>query len=195
MRVLCYAFGGPHHVRKLEKFPHPDCPYWTFDAPLGCSLATEDADQLTRLVVAATEYGVRAELSSAGPRYVKVHLHPRFAREGFFPHGARRLVDHADNFNWERRLFNANVEAGALHPASFHAAGPREIVESARQMRAAMQAEIEAGKGFEHGDTPIEQLEAVQRESRRAQQAFEACVSGAPLRYYQPHKPSATAAP
>jgi len=69
------VFGGVHRVRKLENRGH-----YYLCVPHG-SLATYDDDKLTRIVIAAHKYGVRAEVQSNGMHGLKILLHNRMSRE------------------------------------------------------------------------------------------------------------------
>ena len=80
-RLLNRVFRGLHHCPKIKK-QGGDFPWWEIN-PYG-DLATYDLDTLTRLVIAAHDECVRAEISSSGPRRVRVLLHPRYGREGDF---------------------------------------------------------------------------------------------------------------
>lgn len=70
------VFGGAHHVAKLERKGH----YYQC-VPYG-TLATYDDDRLTRVVIAAHKYGLRAEVDNYGMRGVKILLHNRASRTG-----------------------------------------------------------------------------------------------------------------
>ncbi len=80
-QMLSCVFGGMHHVYSLKKTPGP-YPFWT------CihhgDFSTFDFDVLTKLVLAAHHYCVRASISNGGPRAVKIMLHPRKNRDGGF---------------------------------------------------------------------------------------------------------------
>ena len=82
-RVVDYTFGGDHHVGKITKTIE-GCGYewWKFAVITG--IATQDSDELTKLVVASLAYGVRVELVASGPRRIGLTLHPRNVREGAF---------------------------------------------------------------------------------------------------------------
>ncbi len=69
------VFGGVHRVRKLENRGH-----YYMCVPHG-SLATYDDDKLTRIVIAAHKYGVRAEVQSNGMHGLKILLHNCTSRE------------------------------------------------------------------------------------------------------------------
>lgn len=75
--VLAFTFHGIHHCDNIEK--NPD--FWRTKTS---SLATFDFDGLTRLVIAAHAYGVRAQVSPCGPRDIRITLHPRKSRSGGF---------------------------------------------------------------------------------------------------------------
>lgn len=75
-RVLAYAFRGIHHAGKIKK--HSD-DYW--ETNIFGGISTFDFDHLTRLVLAAHKWAVRVEITSSGPRMVKLHLSAR-TREG-----------------------------------------------------------------------------------------------------------------
>lgn len=81
--VVNYAFGGDHHVGKITKTIEGNgYEWWKFSVVSG--IATQDSDELTRLVVASLYYGVRVELIASGPRRIGFMLHPRNAREGAY---------------------------------------------------------------------------------------------------------------
>ena len=75
-RVIEMVFGGKHRLAKCtEHATHVEL------VPHG-TLATYDDDRLTLLVLAAHEYGVRAEVTNNGMRGIKILLHNRKARTG-----------------------------------------------------------------------------------------------------------------
>jgi hypothetical protein len=78
-RLLCFVFGGMHHVYSLKKQPAP-YPWWSMIH--SGYVSTYDFDHLTRLVVAAHHYCVRVEITNGGPRALKIMLHPRHGRDG-----------------------------------------------------------------------------------------------------------------
>ena len=81
--VVDYAFGGDHHVGKITKTIEGNgYEWWKFSVVSG--IATQDSDELTRLVVASLYYGVRVELITSGPRRIGFTLHPRKVREGAY---------------------------------------------------------------------------------------------------------------
>lgn len=104
--VISHAFGGLHHVRKFtehkSKFPHWTCNVYS-DV-----LCTVDWDNLTRLVVAAAEYGVRVEMACAGPHCIKLMMHPRYSRGGDVSERYPRLSDWTSRFAYADRLARAN---------------------------------------------------------------------------------------
>lgn len=79
-RVLAIAFRGIHHAGNIRK-KSGVWPTWKTSVYGG--LATFDHDKLTRLVIAAHDHCVRVEVTSSGPRLVKILLHDR-KREGGF---------------------------------------------------------------------------------------------------------------
>lgn len=104
--VIDHAFGGVHHVRNLRKHTESKYPYWScsFYAPI-CNW---DFDNLTRLVVASLEYGVRIELAGGGPNKMKLQLFPRYTRDGAIHDRIPRLEDFATDFDYDNRLANAS---------------------------------------------------------------------------------------
>lgn len=82
-RVVNHAFGGNHHVGKITKTIEGNgYEWWKFSVITG--IATQDSDELTKLVVASLAYGVRVELVTSGPRRIGLMLHPRKVREGAY---------------------------------------------------------------------------------------------------------------
>lgn len=73
-RVLSKAFRGIHHAGNIKKFGGP-YPWWETSVYGG--LSTCDLDDMTRLVIAAHDNCVRVEVTSSGPRMVKLLLHNR----------------------------------------------------------------------------------------------------------------------
>jgi len=73
--VLACVFRGLHHCPEIHKFSYG----WEVNTN---SLSTVDFDQLTRLVVAAHDMCVRAQVQQGGPRQVKILLSPRGHRTG-----------------------------------------------------------------------------------------------------------------
>ena len=82
LAVIELAFGGPHHVESL-KWLHMGEPLWQHCTFLVYGdLSTFDFSGLTRLVVGAHDYCVRASVMNGGPRRLKVQLTDRHRREG-----------------------------------------------------------------------------------------------------------------
>lgn len=109
-RVVDYAFGGLHHTRGLKRHKEGNgFEWWEFTVSDG-SMATEDADELTRLVIASLEYGVRAEVSGGGPYRIKVRLFPRNQRGGHLHERIRRVSDHLSVFAPAKRLEAINSQ-------------------------------------------------------------------------------------
>ena len=99
-RVLEYVFRGWHHVaeHRVKRESPTQITYTTYG-----DLASFDWDQLTRLVVAAHSLAVRAEVSSAGPRYVRIRLSER-TRSGGMAERHPTLPEHLESLNpptWE----------------------------------------------------------------------------------------------
>lgn len=95
-RLINHVWGGRHHVTVKEETPR------YVRLLIYGGLSTHDRDQLTRLVVAAHTYGVRAEVTSCNMQYLSVWLHPRSVREGGMWDGhpdtsdlAKRAIDHS----------------------------------------------------------------------------------------------------
>lgn len=108
--VIDYAFGGIHHTRGLKKHKESNgFEWWEFTVSDG-SMSTEDADELTRLVISSLEYGVRAEVSGGGPYRIKVRLFPRNQRGGFLFERIRRVSDHLSVFSPATRLESVNSQ-------------------------------------------------------------------------------------
>ena len=81
--VVNYAFGGEHHVGRITKTIEGNgYEWWKLSVITG--IATQDSDELTKLVVASLAYGVRVEMVTSGPRRIGLMLHPRGKREGAF---------------------------------------------------------------------------------------------------------------
>ena len=104
-RVVNYAFGGDHHVGKITKTIEGNgYEWWKFSVASG--IATQDSDELTKLVVASLYYGVRVELVTSGPRRIGFILHPRKVREGAFheqiitPEKAVENFKASDKIHW-----------------------------------------------------------------------------------------------
>ena len=103
--VINYAFGGDHHVGKITKTIEGNgYEWWKFSVITG--IATQDSDELTKLVVASLAYGVRVELVTSGPRRIGLMLHPRKVREGayheriFTPQKAVENFKAKDKIHW-----------------------------------------------------------------------------------------------
>lgn len=79
--VFGVVFSGLHHVRNIKKYDvGTKFEYWevnTFE-----DLSTFDHDRLTKLVLAAHKYCIRASIMPSGPNMVKIRLHPRYSRTG-----------------------------------------------------------------------------------------------------------------
>lgn len=71
-----FVFGGVHHVRNLECKGH----FYQI-VPWG-SLSTYDGNSLTKIVIAAHDLGLRADVENHGIRGVRIILHDRSCREG-----------------------------------------------------------------------------------------------------------------
>jgi hypothetical protein len=110
--VINHAFGGLHHVRKFTEHKETKYSWWSCNVH---DLCTVDSDNLTRLVVAAVEYGIRVEIGTAGPRYLKLRMFPRYAREGAFHERAPRLTHWAILFDYAHRL-NRAIESRKVQP-------------------------------------------------------------------------------
>lgn len=80
-QFILAAFGGPHRVGKIRFDDNRQFGYAEFTVLMD-SLATFDADTLTRIVFAAHDWCVRIEFANGGPRRVKLRVHPRHARDG-----------------------------------------------------------------------------------------------------------------
>lgn len=76
--VLDYTFRGIYHCEKIIKESGPN-PRWILNTYQ--NLSTFDYDLLTRLVLSAHKYCVRAEIRNSGPGRVKIVLTNR-ARTG-----------------------------------------------------------------------------------------------------------------
>lgn len=105
--VIDYAFDGIHHVRNFAA-KDVDSPHPSWACTVGSNLCTVDHDNLTRLVLAAAEYGVRVDIRPAGPRNLKLFFWPRFSRDGAFWQRAPRLAHWQDHFQYETRLTQSN---------------------------------------------------------------------------------------
>lgn len=78
-KVVSFVWRGLHNAPKIHKERiSPTSEMWELNA---FPLATFDFDGLTRLVLAAHEYAIRAEVGPSGPGRVKVRLWSR-KREG-----------------------------------------------------------------------------------------------------------------
>lgn len=109
--VINHAFSGLHHVRKFTEHKNGPHSWWSCNVSAG--LCTVDFDNLTRLVVAATEYGVRVEIDPAGPRQLKLRMFPRYQRGGAFYERAPRLSHWISGFAYEDRLKHAKSKEEA----------------------------------------------------------------------------------
>lgn len=69
-RVLAIVFRGIHNAPKITKTEG----WWSCCA---YPMATYDFNELTRLVLAAHKYAVRAAVQNGGPGRVKILLHSR----------------------------------------------------------------------------------------------------------------------
>jgi hypothetical protein len=105
LAVIQCAFGGEHHVDKLSwhngeagSLLDSRCEFRTFG-----SLATWDYNELTRLVVAAHDYCVRADVRPAGRRSLGVMLSDRLRAHGDMPlmKAHPTLEDHAARIRGE----------------------------------------------------------------------------------------------
>jgi hypothetical protein len=79
--VLACTFYGIHHCPDIKKVPDE---FGRWEVNMVGQLSTFDSDQLTRLVVAAHHYCVRASVTYSGPRMIKIMLHNRKGRTGGF---------------------------------------------------------------------------------------------------------------
>ncbi len=77
--VLAFMYRGIHHAPEIKKEPAP-YPRWSLNHR--GDLSTFDFDELTRLVIAAHHFCVRASIQHSGPRTIKIVLHPRKGRTG-----------------------------------------------------------------------------------------------------------------
>jgi hypothetical protein len=74
--VLAKVFDGCHKAPKVNKYKvGTEFEVWEVNTHL--DLSTYDPDRLTRLVVAAHNYCVRATVRHSGPGLVKIQLWPR----------------------------------------------------------------------------------------------------------------------
>lgn len=80
-KVVDYAFGGWHHVNYQKHGVSASNPWCKFSVYSG-SLSTYDYDRLTRLVLAAHKWSVRAEIVQSGPRLLGIWLHCRVPDNG-----------------------------------------------------------------------------------------------------------------
>ena len=114
--VLAHAFGGLHHVRGFKEHALPDTPWWECTVSTG-DLCTVDSEGLSCLVIASLEYGVRVELDAAGPRRIKLRLHPRYSRGGACWERIPRVSDVLSQFAPASRLERVNeILRSALKP-------------------------------------------------------------------------------
>lgn len=73
--VLALVFHGLHNVPgKIEKTP---APYPMWKVSFRNSLSTYDFDGMTRLVIAAHDNCIRADISARRPLHLTLMLHPR----------------------------------------------------------------------------------------------------------------------
>ena len=94
-RVLEYVFRGWHHVaeRRVKRESPTQITYTHYG-----DLASYDWDALTRLVIAAHSLAVRVEVSSAGPRYVRIRLSER-GRSGGMAERHPSLAEHLESLS------------------------------------------------------------------------------------------------
>jgi hypothetical protein len=77
-------------------------------------IATQDSDELTKLVVASLAYGVRVELVTSGPRRIGLMLHPRNMREGAFHERIITPEQAVENFKAEDKIHWINSAENIL---------------------------------------------------------------------------------
>jgi len=75
---LCRLFSGFHHI-PTEPKPSGTGVEINFTSSI---FSTFDDDGLTRLVIMAHNWGVRATIQGSGPGMIKLRLHVRKCREG-----------------------------------------------------------------------------------------------------------------
>ena len=78
-RIVRMVMGGEHHCEKVVKKTSPE----RWEITYYGSFATFDYNQLTRLVIAAHDNCVRAEVCSGGANKIKICLWPRLRDGGF----------------------------------------------------------------------------------------------------------------
>lgn len=83
-RVLDRTFRGIYHLPNYDRIDWSDPN--VVEVNIGRDLSTFDFDELTRLVIAAHDECVRAELSACNMQYMKLRLTRRGVREGEFWH-------------------------------------------------------------------------------------------------------------
>ena len=102
--MVNWAFGGEHHIRKIEKTQYPWGWAWKLRV-YESDLSSYDFSQLTKLVIAAHHYAVRVSVQTAGMRLVVV----LWERQRESEHTSRKHPELATVTEWFEKWNNGEL--------------------------------------------------------------------------------------